>query len=403
MRWFSLSAWTLWGGASASFALELADYDLNGNGQLDAGREAEVYALHEASEVHRLHDANFNGQLDVSELAALQKRAETKAAAKVQQIAASQGLPVGPKAIPEPAEGSPSRYQPLGEVALRRSINQISLLDSFDGTPAGLKKAQAASLAYSQNGESEDSNLVAKGALIFHRVHELAEAERSDPWTLTRRADQWSVSFDIVSDESSPEDDVESVIFRFGQEIELIGGPLPIRYQLLRASLGYATDLNLEGQVPTLELEWEPTKRAWGIGEFAPLPFLSRSLDYRARFIGRISTGKAFEAGDFELEDNEFFGRIGPKISLELVPSEEWVTDLPLWWSWIERTKATASYQYLYGFAGEPEFAELLEVNASMALNDFEQLTLEVGYRRGQTDLLSDEVDLFTIGLGLKF
>ena len=47
---------------------DMHDYDLNGNGQIDQGREAEVFLLHANAPEIRLFDEDMDGELDLPEM-----------------------------------------------------------------------------------------------------------------------------------------------------------------------------------------------------------------------------------------------------------------------------------------------------------------------------------------------
>jgi len=69
----------------------------------------------------------------------------------------------------------------------------------------------------------------------------------------------------------------------------------------------------------------------------------------------------------------------------------------------LERFSVTASYDYLYGLDGFLDESKNFPIEANWKIDKDGHYILKASYENGETPILSQDKDLFSIGLGIKF
>ena len=282
---------------------------------------------------------------------------------------------------------------------LRRSaINVTSAEESR--LVSAFRKADPAVLSYSRDFDDQVDTFQFRGAFSYPLFHNPESGEwqavvpKSDPEVNRTLAFIPSLTFDrVTSDDNNDANDTNSLIFRAGLEWEDGDVPDPLDLSRLHVNFSYATDFDLESQVLATEIDWEPV--------LLGLPGMRRgtqpgSLPVLVRWNMSVHTeaGYTIDAGGkTNLTDDDLFWRVGPRVQVEFFPSG----------AIFDRLKFRVAYQALAGIEGDPDSAELFEASMAFQLDDAGNFLLELAYQNGDTPLATDNVNLFSLSLGVKF
>ena len=215
-------------------------------------------------------------------------------------------------------------------------------------------------------------------------------------WPLERNEDTggplWvpSITFDRLKNDADSTKETSSLVFRMGWEWQG-GDSANLDGWYARTNLAYATDFDFKSVQVAGEAEFQPVVSSWGIDNYKKL-----GLGFEARWrpLLRMETGYVFDdGGRAGLKDDELFLRMGGRLSAELRHGATSLRD------WTLRLDATL----LEGLAGEPDENEMYEVRARRQLDKEGHLNLELGWRKGETLLVQDDVQTLTFGLSLKY
>ena len=374
----------------ACFAQEPDEFDENKDGKLNQ-TELRAFVLHRHSPTFHEIDKNKDGKIDPKEIHGIQEiieKAKEDAVFDRQDILDTFGdrdsytveeIKVALKIEP------PVPDIDMKGILIRRSHEVITVLEA----PEKLGKAQPARFSYTRDFNDDSDTWQATGAILRpFRIYTSQKVVREKSW-LTAINLVPSISFDRVNNEKEDSEDVNSLVFRLGGEIEL-GGLFDLQYT--RLFLTYASDFSFESSVGAIEFEWEPVLLNFGIGTGRYI--LGGALEYRLRPILHTEYGKTFDAGDKDdLEEDDDFFRIGPKLQLGIWPQAKG----------LRRVSLSLKWDYLEGLVGKPGNSSLFEAALGYQLDKLGHFVLEFSYRNGDIPLTQEDTETFAVGLGVKF
>lgn len=397
------------------FKYKAEKYDLNKNGSIDTKEEARVLGIHAASSIYRKYDKNMNGKLDTDELRQWQEDVKDDAATNSEELLqGGKGMSVADaskvflgqeKKVMPPSTG--------GYFVLRKKVDDFSMGDALNLKnkkiyQESFKGADGAKISFKHNAKknSDTWNFDASLLYIFPDMHE-KNSDGKKPYFSS-----WydALALTLNREDTNSGDTTDSMIFRGFREGYLDNWNfLGFDQHLLRASLVYATDTHFRASIPAIELDWSPLKSSngnyggFGFNEGRHIPRTNNSIMWAWDFTLHAETGYIIDEGRTNLNDDEFFARIGPRIGLSLWFDEEYIAKLNRHWSFLNRLTWKTEWGYLYGLAGEPNNSELLDSTLSITLDELKRYSLEVQYKKGDTPLLDEDVESWNVGFGIKF
>ncbi|MGE3992659.1 hypothetical protein [Pseudorhodoplanes sp.] len=335
-------------------------YDLNGNGKIDDGAEA-IAAL-----------ASLNQQL----------KKEVRAAP----------IPI--------ARTSKGKRTTKSGLFLGRSLSEVDLLSDIKA----LTPEEGALFSYSRDFNGNNDTIVAEGALYFGM---LSRADENDPrnhpypenavdlnegWLL-------GTSFNIV-DDNKPGRIVDQLNFYGGYQLLAAGGPIDAN--VFKAWLHHDGDFEFKSSVVSASLEWFPYHAHRALPLNFPQNVFSGYLRYRPKFLLNGQFSSVLDSGDkAELDSiDEVYG-IGGEAGLDL-----WVFSDPISpFGNVDRVPlahAYVGYKNAWGdLTNGDDYQDLFVAEADYYISNSPNITLTASYKNGTIPYSGEEVELFTVGLGV--
>ena len=370
-------------------AVDATDFDFNGNGSIDPGKEAIAFFRHAHSSIYQQLDANKDGTIQPEERTEYHRYIEAEVEDSLVEYDQLRGNRGG-ITIAEVNSffGTPAaKRSSFGGVLVRERHEDITVLQGS----SQFRRAKGAILSFSRDISENENTWTMRGAILRPFRMPTGKAATSERTTLTSYAVVPSISLDRVNKSKNQQYEVDSLVFRLGTEFEVGGGGL-FQLQYLRANLGYSTDVNLRSSVPIAEFQWEPVALNWGIGTSRSL--LGGLMEYRFGGIMHAEIGTVLDAGEkTTLDEEDKFVRLGPKLKLELWPTAEL----------LERVSLNVGTHYLWGFFGGPSTSHLWEAGLNFRLDESGHVQFQSEYRKGEVPLTNEQTETFLVGLGVKF
>jgi hypothetical protein len=295
--------------------------------------------------------------------------------------------------------------------------------------PKALGDLQGATFSYTRDQNAGTDLWAAHAAVIFPFTKHWPEGA---DFSLAELALAPSVTYDRVTTNGDPKVEVDSIFYRMGVFLDFFGlqprqpGPddVPMPgggtnpaslygggYGLqVRAAGVYVTDHDYRAGLTGLEVDLEPRwmgnhlnlgyrtilwpKKSPALADGSDDAF----LDAQLRVWAHLEGGEVQDVAASWLPSNESFFRVGPTVQFQLrAPA------LPG-----ERTLSlTALYSYLAAVSGPSDHASYLQATLSYDLFRDKELnhkvSLNASYERGGLNLTKQDVDTFTLGLGVLF
>lgn len=335
-----------------------SEFDINGNGEIDPGIESE------------------------GALAAMNARLKKKSE------------PIVPIARTTKGKRTTKNGMFLG-----RSLSEVDLLSDI----SALTPEEGALFSYSRDFNEQNDTIVAEGALYFG-VLSSANEEDSDnhpaPDNQVLLNEGWllGTSFNIV-DDGKPGRLVDQLNFYGGYQFFTAGGPIDAN--IFKAWVHHDGDIDFRSSVVSASLEWFPYN-------FAPLPLnvpqnlFSGRLRYAPKFVANGQISAVLDAGDKpELEStNEYYG-IGGEIGVDV-------------WFYSEAISPNGDvdrFPLVHGYVGyksawgeltdDDDFQGLFVAQGDYYISDSPNISLSASYRNGTIPYSGEDVELFTVGLGV--
>ena len=374
-----------------SFAIEELnpkDYDTDKNGSLDEGERRVMY-YHSYSALWKAVDTNKDGVMSSteklayfeSEVATITSTVEEHVLKEDQRVFKGTSIPLE-KANEELAEwinikSASEQYMPLAGLQIRRSLDDVDgnrqkTRNSKGAYADSLKKVKAAEFGYSNNQVSDDESWFARGVI-------------ARPFNLRSSSIVPSISFDRVTHSANPTGEIDSLTFAFsGVTTTGTFGKNNDNFAEFRYGATYATDFDFDTSIPGGFIDLEPIIPALGNGEFeelGPLGWL------RTRQFFHLEGGSLEKSKD--LTGQEYF-RAGGSAGVEFIPKA------------FPTLSLTADYRYYFDLLGSDDFHSF-RPSLTWRLDEVGHLSLQVSYEEGLIPLTHQKVDLFSVGIGIKF
>lgn len=260
---------------------------------------------------------------------------------------------------------------PFG-LLLRETYEEYTIVNKV----GSFKKAKAASFSYARNFDNDVNVWAAKGALIKPFV--LGKNFGFIPSVVFNR---------LSSRRDTTDEEANSLVFRGGLNRTL---NLKSAVLNLRGFVSLATDFDLESDVRALEFQVEPIFLKY-MGVYTRL---FKGLEARGRIFIHYELGKVESVGDKELDEDDEFYRIGPKIDLSLRTESSLGSAGPV--------LVNIKWERLYGI-NDTNDLELFTGKIAVDLDAEDHLKFQVEYSKGRILLTQEKINNLTIGLGIKF
>lgn len=366
-----------------AYAINAKDYDLDGNGWISQD-ENEAYARAMTSPLLEAFDANSDGELLPAEVAAAEQAlASTRSELDDLLYTFKTEYPRG-QALADYARDRQSQdWKALQRdkpglrfpILLREKHEDIS----HTRTRKPPAKAKPAQIAFSRDIEADNEVLTFNGALM---------------WPLRLRPDIGllgvpSVTINKVTNDRLPEKGTDSMVFRFGLDLERQGAkPESLNYWRLNPT--WTTDTDTDLSVRGLEAQWEPT--GYLPGQSNAYFVNGGPIGIRWRSILHVEYGNvADNAGNESLIEGEDFLRAGLKLESLFVPRST------------DRISLGLSWHYLANVSGDFRDRKLFAAALSASLDAEKHFSLQAKYTNGDTSAALENQQLWTIGLGIIF
>ena len=278
-----------------------------------------------------------------------------------------------------------------------------------------------ATLSYTRDGRADTDTWAAQGALILPYTRHF---DSDAAFSLTQFAAAPSVSINRLSTNGDPAVETDTVLYRLGlyfdfygttrlgapKEMQEDGGYAERPYHIqVRAAGVYVSDMDnragLRGYEADVELRYVNSVLPIGYKKILikkhPLQE-DRSdnshLEYQLRAWLHIEGGEVQDAGEAWAATTEPFFRWGPTLQFQLTaPSLPGGRALSL----------TALYSYLAAEKGPSDhewyFRSTLSYDLYKGAEENHAIKINADYQRGGLNFTKEEVDSFTIGLGVLF
>lgn len=306
----------------------------------------------------------------------------------------------------------------LSHPRIRQSWSDVLLTEdpSAPISKAKLDDLVGATFSYSHDRTTGKDTWNATGALIFPFIWQLPV--HFDDFAPEKVALLPSVTVNRVENGNDPAQNVDEILYRLGSSAswEHPAGSLDLRLAAV-----YATDSHHEASLPGFELDLEPqfdwrSRPAGGDSIFSNYfklgfknillkkePYLedqsdNSALDYQLRAFLHVEGGDVQESGGKWSVVTENFLRLGPTAQLRLnMPHLIFDKTFSL----------TAQYSKMSSVEGPNDHNESLKLDATLTLMEDvatgHKISINANYTNGGTDFIQEDVDLYTVGLSVRF
>ena len=319
---------------------------------------------------------------------------------------------------PRPAQGWDVITHAVTHPKLRQ--NYTDVLPGEDPSQQDLAAGKfddlnGASLSYTRDSKADTDTWSAKAALIMPMVWDgnLAYGFKPVFYGIVP-----SVSLDRVDTNGDPKDATDLLTYRAGAFAQWLvaggrGEKLHARLNA-RGSFTYVTDTQNDLQLPAGEFDVEPQifyGPNWALGYlFNPFVGEQSAIDpnlahfqVRAWMHGEYGTVES-SSKQVGLARDRFF-RVGPILALKI--------EVPKFPVIGKQFSLNVEYHYLPTLSGSGDHDSLLKIGGELTLIDGKEgkegkeggprITLKADYTKGGLDLTKQDVDTFTLGLGVLF
>ncbi len=291
---------------------------------------------------------------------------------------------------------------------VRESWRDVLLLEDPSQTGTAREKITdvvGATFSFNHDFGNNTDTWTAIGAVILPWEY---ENDIAGGWTPENVVVAPSVSINKVDTNGDPEAESDSLLYRLGAYAQWRFPTNTAAGLQLRSAIVYATDTGHDAEAAGFELELEPRWRLAGfpIGYRQILirkaPLLEdgtdmSALEYKLRFWLRAEGGDVQRSEEtWETTEGRFL-RLGPALELAVTaPYFLFHKDLSI----------TVLYSHLEALRGVEEHESFFKATASLELYKNalgHRISLNADYQNGGLDFTKEQVESFTIGLGVVF
>lgn len=306
-------------------------YDRNGNGLIDAGPEARVYALHQVNTTLKRYDRNFDGLLDDAEVEVLQRevsaatltgdvstlsRDAISVVGAIEDTASVRGgIPVAELvAPPKPTNLNCPNAQRYYVRRDRMDLNAYS-------QGVDQKEAKGAAISMFDEEVSDVQSVEARGVVSY--IVNRACRQRPDAlpsgalWVSGDTVAAWIQADGLKTDDATK--DKSSLKVGLDFQWGLSGGPFAVQYLTLSPYL--QSDFRGDGEAFGAQLSWEPYLLSQRVnGSFRPA---SEHFDFYWTVRGEADWLHVEDAGRTGLTDGTDYAWLGGTIGVTAYPLPE--------------------------------------------------------------------------------
>jgi hypothetical protein len=275
-----------------------------------------------------------------------------------------------------------------------------------DKENAVLSDLVGATLSYSHDGKTNSDTWSAIGAVIlpWEKNYPLTQG-----FSLRRLAFAPSVGVNRVSTNGDASGESDSLLFRLGGYADVQLARNPSTGVQLRAAAVYATDTGFRASLPGYETDIEPRvnfrpfpigyKKVWiPKAELKDDKSDNSCFDTQLRIWLHIEGGDVQDNGDtWDTAKGSFF-RLGPTVQLQA----EWPklmfgrdASLTAFGSYLAPVSGSSNHNWHFKITGVYDLFKDDERGQKVSLN--------INYEKGGLNLTKEDVDTFTVGLGVLF
>ncbi len=173
---------------------------------------------------------------------------------------------------------------------------------------------------------------------------------------------------------------------------------MPKRGQIISQLEPYLhTDSHFDAQIMGITAGFEYRGDSWlgQIGNFRPLATIgNRNLDWRIRATGLLDYSEVRQTSPFtQRQLNDDWTRYGVETAFDIGLYDYSAKKLPIILSF--------SHRFMDTFSGQGGYSDYLKASLSVWLNDYAGITAE--YQKGETPVADQAIDLFTIGVEIRY
>jgi len=201
-----------------------------------------------------------------------------------------------------------------------------------------------------------------------------------------------AIEFDRLSSDKDGVAEVDSLRFRAALAYNTYDQPDPWKQFLFSASALYGTNFDFDRSA--WQLESDLTGYMLGQGVFMDVGPLPLRMRYQVSLHGEYGDG----LDDAKLKETDF-ARLGPRASLDLVPSFDESSPV----SWLNsRLHFSTKYSYYFNLGDGFDY-ELLNTSLNWRLDQWGHAKLKLEYQYGYIPLTGTKTDTVSFGIGIIF
>lgn len=336
-------------------------------------------------------DLNGNGQIDADEMTpafqAFINRAFVGPAPEVRRefVQQAEQDPPADSSSVSPSRESESDFEVT--FLIRGSGQQIALGQNL----ADIQAASGTQVSYDSNFRSDEKKWRIKGALLAPIIWNTGTNGDKTGARLARMALVPAVDFDRLTSNDEEGDELDSLEFSLGNEIEFLGGRLFERQYFSLAPV-YTTDFGFRSATLSGKFRYEPMNPDYGLGGWTKC--YVEYVECLMNFALVASGGRTIDSGTKEnLSDNDTFFWFGPALSFGLQPTIQ-----PF-----DRLSWRTDWYYYYTAVGSGGDADKITSTIAWRLDDDGHFSLSTTYEHGDIPTTRDKITTLTTGLTIKF
>lgn len=349
-------------GAQAALSPGFERFDLNGNGQIDADEMTPAFQ-------EFINRAFVGPAPEVTE----------EFVQQAEEIPTGEGLGVSPER--ERAGDFEVKF------LIRGSGQQITLgQDLLD-----IHAASGTQVSYDSNFRSDEKKWRIKGALLAPLIWNTGRNGDKEGARLARMALVPAVDFDRLTSNDDEGDELDSLEFSLGTEMEFLGGRF-FKRQYFSIAPVYTTDFSFRSTTVSGKMRYEPKNPDYGLGGWTNcyVEFVRCQMDFALVASG----GRTLDSGDKEnLSDDDTFFWFGPAFSFAVQPTVQ-----PF-----DRLSWKTEWYYYYTALGTGGDADKITSTIAWRLDDDGHFAISTTYEHGDIPTTRDKITTLTTGLTIKF
>lgn len=372
-----------------------AKYDRNANGVLDAGKEEDVYFLHQRNPSLEKFDADFDGTLNATELQAFQLWAQRYLdddREDAHEYRADHGgiVTVAMPSPNIPIAESETEITSTGFL-IRQAYAATSILAENPTTdPKSLLSVKPATGSYTRDNASDSDQYAFSGSLFGYRRWSY-RGEKKGFGGAEAAAISAGIEFDRSVSSAPGGSEANALTLRSDFDLAFQNWPI-FDTHFVTGSLGVTSDFDLDTALLTAGFQWQPVHNSLAMGVAHRIG--GAPLSFRWQPVLSAQYQHVADAGDqMQIVENEDYLFVGPSVSAQLFFDFE-----PLNGAFLD-----IDYIYRSAVSGAADDFDYFEASANFPLDENNHFLLNFRYREGELPTTRQKVDDFLIGIGVRY